>query len=137
MQGVNHVQSFRDLKVYRKAKEVSLAVFELSKGFPKEETYSMTDQMRRASRSIGAQIAEAWAKRRYEKHFISKLSDADAEQMETQHWLGEASDCHYVDFKRAEDLLVELQQIGRMLNSMMEKSHLFCRADGRLPISDN
>ena len=124
---VNHAASFRELKVYQKSKVVSLAVFELSKGFPKEETYSMTDQIRRASRSIGAQIAEAWAKRRYEKHFISKLSDADAEQMETQHWLGEALDCGYIDAKRAGALLADLQQIGRMLNSMMEKSYLFCR----------
>src|SRR5512134_1732364 len=115
MGGVNHAASFRELKVYKKSKEISRAVFELSKSFPKEETYSMTDQIRRASRSIGAQIAEAWAKRRYERHFISKLSDADAEQMETQHWLGEASDCRYVDSKRAEALLVELQQLGRML----------------------
>ena len=137
MRGVNHAGNFRELNVYKKAKQVSREVFELSKSFPKEEIYSLTDQIRRASRSVGAQIAEAWAKRRYEKHFISKLSDADAEQMETQHWLGEACDCRYVDSKRAEDLLVELQQIGRMLNTMMEKSHLFCRADGRLPISDN
>ena len=97
----------------------------------------MTDQMRRAARSIGAQIAEAWAKRRYEKHFISKLSDADAEQMETQHWLGEACDCAYIDAKQASDLLAELQQIGRMLNSMMEKSHLFCRRNGRSQITDD
>ena len=128
---VNHAASFRELNVYRKTKEVSRAIFELSKRFPREETYSLTDQMRRAARSIGAQIAEAWAKRRYEKHFVSKLSDADAEQMETQHWLGEACDCGYIDSKQAKDLLAELQQIGRMLNSMMEKSHLFCRRSGR------
>jgi four helix bundle protein len=127
MREPSHAESFRDLNVYRKAKEVSQAIFELSRRFPKEETYSLTDQIRRASRSIGAQIAEAWAKRRYEKHFVSKLSDADAEQMETQHWLGEACDCGYIDSKRAKDLLEKLQQIGRMLNSMMDKSHLFCR----------
>jgi four helix bundle protein len=127
MSALNHAGSFRDLVVYRKAKEVSRAIFELSKSFPKEETYSLTDQIRRAVRSIGAQIAEAWAKRRYEKHFVSKLSDADAEQMETQHWVREAYDCHYVDSEQAEALLAQLQQVGRMLNSMMEKSHLFCR----------
>ena len=136
MRRVNYAASFNELEVYRKAKEVSRAIFEVSKSFPKEETYSMTDQIRRASRSVGAQIAEAWAKRRYERHFVSKISDADAEQMETQHWLGEACDCCYLDFKKAEPILLELQQIGRMLNTMMEKSHLFCRADGRLPISD-
>jgi four helix bundle protein len=126
MRQSNHAGSFRELNVYKKAKEVSRAVFVLSKEFPREENYSLTDQIRRASRSIGAQIAEAWAKRRYERHFVSKLSDADAEQMETQHWLGEACDCNYLDDKRAEQLLSELEQIGRMLNSMMEKSHLFC-----------
>jgi four helix bundle protein len=101
-------------------------IFELSKSFPKEETFSLTDQMRRAVRSIGAQIAEAWAKRRYEKHFVSKLSDADAEQMETQHWVREARTCEYLNSAQSEALLAELEQIGRMLNSMMEKSHLFC-----------
>jgi four helix bundle protein len=124
---MNHAGSFCDLVVYRKAKEVSRAIFELSKSFPKEETYSLTDQIRRAVRSVGAQIAEAWAKRRYKKHFVSKLSDADAEQMETQHWINEACDCGYIESERAEALLAELQQVGRMLNSMMEKSHLFCR----------
>ena len=126
MTELNHARSFRDLVVYRKAKLVSREIFEISRTFPKEETYSLTDQIRRASRSIGAQIAEAWAKRRYERHFISKLTDADAEQMETQHWLSEASDCRYLDPKQAEDLTEELLQIGRMLNSMIEKAHLFC-----------
>ena len=83
MTELNHARSFRDLAVYQKARTVSRSIFELSKDFPKEETYSLTDQIRRASRSIGAQIAEAWAKRRYERHFVSKLTDADAEQMET------------------------------------------------------
>ena len=122
----NHANSFRDLLVYQKAKKVSCTIFEISKGFPKEESYSLTDQIRRASRSIGAQIAEAWAKRRYERHFISKLTDADAEQMETQHWLNEARDCQYLDSKQVEEITEELLQIGRMLNSMIEKAHLFC-----------
>jgi four helix bundle protein len=126
MTKLNHAQTFRDLVVYRKAKLVSREIFELSKTFPKEETYSLTDQIRRASRSIGAQIAEAWGKRRYEKHFVSKLTDADAEQMETQHWLSEACDCRYIDSMQMEELTEELLQIGRMLNSMIEKSHLFC-----------
>lgn len=126
MNELRHAESFRDLLVYQKAKSVSGVIFELSKGFPKEERFSLTDQMRRAVRSIGAQIAEAWAKRRYEKHFISKLSDADAEQMETQHWLNEACSCKYIDSVQADSLVSELEQIGRMLNSMMEKSHLFC-----------
>lgn len=126
MTELNHAQSFRDLVVYQKAKKVARTIFEVTKDFPKDETYSLIDQIRRASRSIGAQIAEAWAKRRYEKHFVSKLTDADAEQMETQHWIDEARDCQYLDQKQAAELMEELMQIGRMLNSMMVKAHLFC-----------
>jgi four helix bundle protein len=126
MTELNHAKSFRDLLVYQKAKKVSREIFEISRSFPKEETYSLTDQIRRASRSIGAQIAEAWAKRRYERHFVSKLTDADAEQMETQHWIDEALDYQYLDPKQAEKLMEELLQIGRMLNAMMDKAHLFC-----------
>ena len=68
----------------------------MTKSFPKEEMYSLTDQIRRSSRSVGAQIAEAWAKRHYEKHFISKLTDSDGEQHETQHWIEVAEDCGYI-----------------------------------------
>ena len=126
MNVLSHAGSFRELLVYQKANKVSRTIFELSKNFPKEETFSLTDQIRRAVRSIGAQIAEAWAKRRDERHFVSKLSDADAEQMETQHWLSDATTCGYIVSAQAEILVGELKQIGRMLNSMMEKSHLFC-----------
>jgi four helix bundle protein len=101
-------------------------VFRLSKTFPKEEMYSLTDQLRRSARSVGAQIAEAWGKRRYEKHFVSKLTDADAEQMETQHWVGEALDCGYMTTADAGHLISSLEEIGRMLNSMIGKAHLFC-----------
>ena len=112
--------------MHQKAREVSGAVFKLSKAFPKEEMYSLTDQIRRAARSIGAQIAEAWGKRRYEKHFVSKLTDADAEQMETQHWVGEALNCGYLSVADATQLNSGLQEIGRMLNSMIEKADSFC-----------
>ena len=121
-----YARSFKDLRVYQKAREVSRAVFKLSKSFPKEEMYSLTDQARRAARSVGAQIAEAWGKRRYEKHFVSKLTDADAEQMETQHWVGEALDCGYLSQVDAGQLHSSLQEVGRMLNSMMEKADSFC-----------
>jgi four helix bundle protein len=123
---LEHVRSFKELRVYQKTKVVSQAVFKLSKQFPKEEMYSLTDQFRRAARSVGAQIAEAWGKRRYEKHFVSKLTDADAEQMETQHWVGEALDCGYISHADATQLNSGLEEIGRMLNSMMEKSDSFC-----------
>src|SRR3972149_7398716 len=97
MAKLEYASSFRDLIVYRKARELSLANFSLTKRSPKEENYSLTDQIRRSSRSIGAQIAEAWAKRLYEKHFVSKLTDADGEQNETQHWIDTAADCAYMD----------------------------------------
>ena len=88
--------------------------------------YSLTDEIRRAARSVGAQIAEAWGKRRYEKHFVSKLTDADSEQMETQHWVGEALDCEYISAADASQLNSGLEEIGRMLNAMVEKAQLFC-----------
>jgi four helix bundle protein len=128
-----YAKSFKDLRVYQKAREISRAVFKLSRAFPKEELYSLTDQVRRAARSVGAQIAEAWGKRRYEKHFMSKLTDADAEQMETQHWVGEALDCGYLSPADATQLNSGLEEIGRMLHSMMETADFFCRPpDGTL-----
>ena len=123
-----YAKGFKELRVYQKAREVSGEVFRLSKMFPKEETYSLTDQFRRAARSIGAQIAEAWGKRRYEKHFVSKLTDADSEQMETLHWVGEALDCGYMTTAQAEGLNSDLEEIGRMLNSMMKKADSFCNS---------
>jgi four helix bundle protein len=121
-----YARSFKELWVYQKAREVSGSVFRLSRTFPKEEMYSLTDQLRRAARSVGAQIAEAWGKRRCEKHFVSKLTDADAEQMETQHWVGEALDCGYLSPADGAQLNSGLEEIGRMLNSMREKADSFC-----------
>ena len=125
-----YARSFKELRVYERTREVSRAAFQLSKAFPKEEMYSLTDQFRRAARSIGAQVAEAWGKRRYEKHFVSKLTDADAEQMETRHWVAEALDCGYLSPTDAAQLNSVLVEIGRMLNSMIEKSDSFCRSPG-------
>jgi four helix bundle protein len=129
MKNAHHARGFRDLLVYRKAHDVTKRIFEVSKEFPQAEVFSLTDQIRRASRSIGAQIAEAWGKRRYEKHFVSKLTDADAEQMEMQHWLEMAASCGYLADKEKKLLEAELQEIGRMLNAMMTKSRLFCGQD--------
>jgi len=128
MSALVHAKSFRDLLVYKKARAIAKKIFELSKKFPKEELYSLTDQVRRPSRSIGAQIAEAWAKRRYERHFASKLSDADGEQLETQHWIETAEDCGYLSSSQAIEINDELSEIGRMLNSMMSKADQFCSA---------
>ena len=118
--------SFRDLEVYKFSRKLAKEIFEISKGFPREEMYSLTDQVRRASRSIGAQIAEAWGKRRYEKHFVSKLTDADGEQAETQHWVEIALDCNYISQEISGNLLEQCEVINRMLNSMMLKSDSFC-----------
>jgi four helix bundle protein len=121
-----YVDSFRDLEIYKMARAVSIEIFNVSQKFPKEEKYSLTDQIRRSSRSVGAQIAEAWAKRSYKKHFVSKLTDADGEQLETQHWIETAMDCKYIKDDQAQDLIDRYASIGRMLNSMMAKADKFC-----------
>ena len=94
--------SFKKLLAYSKAFEVAMEIFEFSKSFPKEEKYSLTDQIRRSSRSVCANIAEAYRKRRYEKHFISKLTDSDAENSETQTWIDFALSCNYISSEDAE-----------------------------------
>ncbi|MEZ4866447.1 MAG: four helix bundle protein [Caldilineaceae bacterium] len=120
------VASYRELLVYQKVRALALEIFQATKGFPKEEMYALTDQVRRSSRSIGAQIAEAWAKRRYERHFVSKLSDADGELQETQHWIGIAFDCGYWDRPTATALRTQCEEIGRLLGGMIEKADQFC-----------
>jgi four helix bundle protein len=126
MAKLEYAVSFRELIVYRKARELSLAIFKLTKRFPKEESYSLTDQIRRSSRSVGAQIAEAWAKRKYEKHFVSKLTDADAEQQESQHWLEIAFDCDYISQEERNTLLEKCSEVGRLLGGMIAKAEQFC-----------
>ena len=121
-----HAKSYRDLEVYKLARQLSREIFETTKSFPKEEMYSLTDQIRRSSRSVGAQIAEAWAKCRYEKHFISKLTDADGEQQETQHWIETGFDCDYITQSLNSDWLDRYASLGRMINSMKNKSDQFC-----------
>ena len=123
---MEYVKSFRELEVYKLSRQLSREIFEVSKKFPKEEMYSLTDQVRRSSRSVGAQISEAWAKRKYEKHFVSKLTDADGEQAETQHWLAVASDCQYITKEIYEKYLMKCNSISNMIHSMIKKSHLFC-----------
>ena len=124
---MEYVKSFRELEVYKLAREVAKEIFVISKEFPKEEKYSLTDQIRRSSRSVGAQIAEAWGKRRYEMHFISKLTDEDAEQLETQHWLEVSEESHYIDTVERDHLLFKCESIGKMLYSMIDKSSTFCQ----------
>ena len=127
-----YVERFQDLEVYKRQREVSRAVFQLSKNFPSEERYSLTDQIRRSSRSVGAQIAEAWAKRLYPKHFVSKLTDSDGEQLETQHWLIEAFDCGYIKSADFESLAAKCEEIGRMLGAMIQKADSFASSKYRV-----
>ena len=121
-------QSAKELTVYRKAFELAVRIFEVSKRFPKEETYALTGQIRRSSRSIGAQIAEAWGKRQYERHFVSKLTDADSEQLESQHWTDVAFDCGYLKEEQHGLLVANLSEIGKMLYAMITKADQFCGA---------
>ncbi len=108
--------SHRDLEVYQRAFEVATGIYEASKSFPKEETYALTDQIRRSSRSVCANLAEAWRKRRYKAAFISKLSDCEAEAAETQVWLEFAQKCQYLDRDRA---LAYYQAYDRVLATLV------------------
>jgi four helix bundle protein len=120
------IASFQDLRVYQVAFELQQQAFQITKRFPREEMYSLTDQFRRASRSVGGNIAEAWQKRRYPARFVSKLTDADGEQAETQHWILTSTACGYIGEAEREDLMAKCQEIGRMLGSMMDKPEKFC-----------
>lgn len=105
--------------------ELAMEIFELSKSFPKEEIFSLTDQIRRSSRSIAANIAEAYRKRQYPKNFVSKLSDSDAETSETQVWLEFARDCGYISAENCERLAVKYEEVGRMLGGMIANPERF------------
>jgi four helix bundle protein len=120
------IKSFRELHVYQVAFEVQQSIFKVTKGFPKEEAFSLTDQFRRASRSIGATIAEAWQKRRYKAHFVSKLSDADGEQAETQHWIVTAFACGYISKMQQNSLLSQCEEVGRKLGKMLAEPEKWC-----------
>ncbi|MFM9076454.1 MAG: four helix bundle protein [Bacteroidota bacterium] len=115
----------RDLIVYQKAFEVAMMIFKLSKNFPKEETYSLTDQIRRSSRSVCSNIAEAYRKRNYTAYFQNKISDADAENSETMTWLDFALACEYLDKESFSDLVKRNEEIGRILDSMIRNPEKF------------
>ena len=110
---------FQDLLSYKKGFDVAMAVFELSKSFPKEETYSLTDQNIRSSRSVTITIAEAYRKREYPKYFHSKLTDADAENSETQGWLEYALACKYITREAFNSLTESSKEVGRLINYMI------------------
>jgi len=133
---LGYARRFQELAVYKKSRVLAREVFQASKGFPRDEAYSLTDQVRRASRSVGAQIAEAWAKRRYPKHFVSKLTDADGEQLETQHWLTTAYDCGYLSTEETRRLGELCLEVGRMLGEMISKADQFCQSSDELHEAD-
>lgn len=120
------VKHFRELRVYRTAFDAAMEIFELSKQWPKEERYSLTDQIRRSSRSVCEQIAEAWRKRRYCAHFRSKLTDADSEAAETQSWLEFALKCGYMNQPEFDKLDAVYEQISGGLVNMMDKAGQWC-----------
>ena len=119
--------SFRDLTVYKKAFELAMEIFEISKTFPKEETYSLTDQIRRSSRSVCTCISEAYRKRKYEAYFISKSSDADMENSETQVWLDFSYKCDYIIKTDYILLMQKSVEVGKMLNHMIEYPEKYLR----------
>jgi len=118
--------NYTDLLVYQKAFDLQQEIFELTKSFPKEENYSLTDQIRRSSRSVGANIAEAWRKRRYIAHFVSKLTDSDAELAETQHWLNTALACCYITKEKHSYLYNKSKEIGKMLGKIISNPERWC-----------
>lgn len=122
------IRGFRDLDVYKLAREQAKVVFALSKAFPMEEKFSLTDQIRRSSRAVNAMIAEAWARRRYPAAFINKIDEALGEAMETQAWLDHALDCGYLDRNQHRSLNDSWQRIGAMLHRMMQRADDFCRS---------
>ncbi len=120
---------FKDLIVYKKAFEMSKLVYKLSKRFPKEETYSLTDQIRRSSRSVSAQLAEGYRKRRYPLSFIAKMVDADGENAETQVWLDHAVACEYAGADDIQPIVVLTEDIGRLLADMIDNPRKYGAID--------
>ena len=123
---MSKIESFKDLIVYQKAYKLAMEIFEISKSFPKEEKYSLTDQMRRSSRSVTSCIAESWSKRRYEKSFVNKLTDSLGEENETEVWLDYSKDCNYIQKEIHERLLSEYDEVRKMLISMINNADKWC-----------
>jgi four helix bundle protein len=121
----NRNRGFKDLNVYQLAYKVAMEIFNLSMSFPKEEKYSLTDQIRRSSRSVCSNIAEGYRKRIYPKHFVSKMTDADGEASETCVWLDFAKDCDYIDENINIELTEKYEEVGRMLGGMINSPEKF------------
>lgn len=117
---------FKEMTVYKRAFEMARMVFVLSKRFPSEEKFSLTDQIRRSSRSVSAQYAEGYRKKRYPAHFVSKLTDADGENAETQVWLEHAVCCGYCATSDIAPIIAISEEVGRMLGDMIEHPEKYC-----------
>jgi four helix bundle protein len=119
------VRSAKELTVYVKAYRLAMRIFEISKRFPQEERYALTGQIRRSSRSVSMNLREAWVKRRYVAHFVSKLTDCDGENSETDTSLDYAKDCGYISVQEHTELTLECCEIGKMLGSMLQNLNPF------------
>jgi four helix bundle protein len=126
------IETAKDLEVYKLGFQLAMDIFELTKTFPTEEKYGLTSQIRRSSRSVCLNLREAWSKRRYEAHFISKLSDCDGENSETDSSLDFALECRYITREQHRELTARCSDIGGMLGRMMQKAGSFCSS----PTSD-
>jgi four helix bundle protein len=120
------IRSFRDLIAYQKARAAAKDVFHLTKRFSRDERYSLTDQIRRSSRAVGSMIAEAWARRRYEAAFVNKLNEAQGEATESQAWLDSAIDCEYITVEEHRRFDALFQEVGAILQSMIDRADTFC-----------
>ena len=123
------IKSAKELIVYKKGYELAMRVFNLTKKFPGEEKFALTSQIRRSSRSICLNLREAWAKRRYEAHFVSKLTDCDGENSETESSLDFALDCHYITLEQHTELVLLSEEIGKMLGGMLKNPSSFLTSD--------
>ncbi len=119
-------RGYKDLKVYQLSYKLAMEIFEITKSFPKEEKYSLTDQIRRSSRSVSGNIAEAWKKRIYPKMFVSKIVDAAGEAGETEVWLDFSKDFGYLQAEKYEKLISGYDEVNRMFYGMIEKPEKFC-----------
>lgn len=120
------IKSFRDLEAYQMARRASYQVFVMTRTFPREEKYAMTDQVRRSSRAVASMIGEARARRRYVAAFIDKLNQAQGEAMESQAWFDQALDCGYISAEKHTEIDFALQAIGGKLQRMIDKADTFC-----------
>jgi four helix bundle protein len=125
------IKGFRELDVYRLAREQARVIFEITRSFPKEEKYSLTDQIRRSSRAVNAMLAESWARRLYVAAFVNKVDEALGEAMETQAWLEHCVDCGYITRVQHREIDAAWQSIGAMLNQMIKKADDFCKQSTR------